>query len=153
MADPRLTGSIGQQRGIRERRRGPLPEDADDGTRRGRLRNGEELPGGGERLVARIQTLDQPVDQGQASTRVPFLTQGSQRDIADVPSQDVWLVRLVNGPLLDVLGGVARQTSFERAGDETLVQPLEQTLVPIAHRGSLPGLSDTLPLRTGVSPT
>jgi len=51
MPDPRLTRSIGKQRCIGQRRRRTLPEDAHDGARRGRHRNGEQLPSGGEGLL------------------------------------------------------------------------------------------------------
>ena len=152
VADSWLTGRVGEERGIREWRGRTLTKRTDHGAGYGRHRNSEELPSGGERVVRSPQLAHESVDQGQPTPRVPLLAQGSQGDITDVPRQNVRLVGLVDHSPLNIEARETRQALLEGARDQTLVQPLEQAFVPVAHLTQLARLGHAISSSLRIQP-
>jgi len=60
------------------------------------------LPSGGERVVRSPKLPHESVDQSQPTPPILLLAQRSQGDITDVPSQNIWLIGLVDYTPLNI---------------------------------------------------
>jgi hypothetical protein len=133
-AERRFLGSIGQQRGGRERR--DRPQQAVHARCALPAEDDELLGGVGQPLLVCGDPVEQVVHQGEPTTRVAFLGQYARDDLGHVASEDVRDVRRVDRLAVRGEADELGEDGVEAQCPKGLVQALGQRL---GHAGAPSG--------------
>ncbi len=129
MTNTWFVGRVGEERGLREGRSWALKCSVTRSTWPGGLHDGQKLPCIVERGRGIAQGFNELIHQGKATVGVALLTQCPQNDIAEMPSQDVRLIGLVDRGSASVYVVLEREFLLKRPSDQALVEPFEQAIV------------------------